>query len=389
MPVTLDAVKMTAGTTKQEKSKSGADSISMHLVCGTDEFEVSRNSRHLVETMCPPEDRALGLEIIDGACDTIEEATTAIRKCLDALQTVGFFGSSKIVWLRDASFFYDGKPGKFEDVKKAVATLTEELKRGLMPGVRLVISATSVDKRTSFFKTMEKGGRIEYFNLPEKDYKWDEHAVNVLRGMLDDCGLKARADVIDLMVDRAGNQPRQLASEVEKLALYMKDRKEVTTADIMTIVSPARERGFGELSQAFSQRDLSGTLRIMYQLIQQKENAVGLIISLENRVRELLVYRTALTNRWARLSGRDDWPKIDWMSSPEAEAFFSQLANDPRKANPFWAGKLAGWANKFSLQELKSIQRVLVEEHGRMTEGAAPAETLLEWAVVKSLGNKS
>jgi len=377
---------MTTSAAKSEKSKSPAETASMYLICGTDEFEASRRCKQLIETLCPPAEQALGLELIEGACDTIDDCIAAVRKCLDALQTVGFFGSSKLVWLRDASFFYDSRPGKTVDVKKAVAELTEELKRGLMPGVRLVISAASVDKRTGFYKAMQKDGRVESFDLPEKDYKWDEHANNVLRGMLEDAGLRARADVVSLMVERAGNQSRQLDNEVQKLSIYMKDRKEVTADDVMTIVSPARERGFGELSNAFMLRDLSGTLRVLHQLIDQKENAVGLIISLENRVRELLVYKTALTNRWLRLSGSDDWPRVEWTSSPEAEKFFSALTNDPRKVNPFWAGRMSGFANKFTLDELKRIQLLLVEEHGRMTEGAAPAEILLEWAIIKALG---
>jgi DNA polymerase III delta subunit len=377
---------MTTSAAKSEKSKTPAETASIYLICGTDEFEASRRCRQLIETLCPPAEQTLGLERIDGACDTVDECLAAIRKCLGALQTVGFFGSAKLVWLRDASFFYDSRPGKTEEVKKSVAELTEELKRGLMPGVRLVISAASVDKRTAFYKTIQKAGRVESFDLPEKDYNWDKHANDVLRGMLEDAGLRARADVVSLMVERAGNQPRQLDNEVKKLAIYMKTRQEVTADDVLSIVSPARERGFGELSNAFMLRDLSGTLRVLHQLFEQKENAVGLIISLENRVRELLVYKTALSNRWLRLSGSDDWPRVDWASSPDAEAFFTALANDPRKVNPFWAGRLASYANKFTLEELTGIQVLLVDEHGRMTEGAAPAEILLEWAIIKALG---
>ena len=379
---------MAARTQTQEKPTAAAASAQVYLICGSDEFEVSRNAKHLVDSLCPPEERALGLEIIEGACDTVEEAVNAVSKCLDALCTVGFFGSAKVVWLRDASFLYEGKPGRSEEVKKAVAGLTDELKRGLMTGVRFVVSAAQVDKRTSFYKTIEKVGKIQRHDLPEKDYKWDEHAATTLRGMLEKAGLQARSDVINLIIERAGNQSRQLDSEVEKLTLYMKGRREIRAEDVMDIVSPARERGYGELSTAFSQRDLNVSLKVYRQLIHQKEQPVGLIISLENRVRELLIYRTAIARKWLHLSGNPEWPKIEWANLPEAETFFSGLSNDPRKANPFWAGKLAGWSARFSLSELQRIQRILVEEHGRMTDGTASAELLLEWALIKALGVK-
>ncbi len=373
-------------STSKAAGSSATQAASCFLFFGTDEYEVSRQCRQKVESLCPSPDQALGLEIINGACDTIEEAVTAVRKCRDALNTVGFFGASKLVWLRDASFFYDGKPGKYADVKAAVAELADEVKRGLLPGVRLVIHATSVDKRTAFYKAMEKTGEVVAFDMPAKDYKWDEHAQGVLRAMLGDAGLRASNAIISLMVERAGNQSRQLAIEVEKLQVYLGNRKEVTADDVMIIVSPARERGYGELSTAFGQRDLVATLNVLRQLLHQKESAVGLMISLENRVRELLVYRTAIARKWARVYGDPDWPKIDWVSSPEAEEFFSGLPNDPRKANPFWAGRLAGWAAGFSLSGLQRIQRQLVEDHGRMTDGSAAPELILEWCIIKCLG---
>jgi hypothetical protein len=65
------------------------------------------------------------------------------------------------------------------------------------------------------------------------------------------------------------------------------------------------------------------------------------------------------------------------------------LPNDPRKANPYWAGKLAAWAAAFPSGELPRIQRVLVEEHGRITEGVAEDEVLLEWALIRTLGGEA
>lgn len=386
LPQTVDLLTMATSTSKTSASDTSAASGGCYLFFGTDEYEVSRRCKQKVEELCPPADQALGLETINGACDTIEEAVAAVRACRDALNTVGFFGSPKLVWLRDASFLYDGKPGKFADVKAAVAGLAEEVKRGLLPGVRFVVHASSVDRRTAFYKAMEKGGAVVACDLPDKDYKWDKHAQDVLRGMIAEAKLRASGQVIELIVERAGNQSRQLASELEKLRVYVGDRKEITADDVLQIVSPARERGYGELATAFARRDLPGSLRILRQLLQQKEQPVGLIISLENRIRELLVYRTALARQWLRLYGDEEWPKIDWVSSPEAEDFFAHLANDPRKTNPFWAGKLAQMASGFSLGWLQRIQRQLVEDHGRMTDGTAAADLLLEWSIIKCLG---
>lgn len=369
-----------------KKSKSpAAPTQQVYVIAGTDEFEVSRRAKHLADTLCPEAGRAFGLEVVDGACDTVDESVAAIRRCLDGLQTVGFFGSSKLVWLRDASFLYDSRPGKSNDVKTALAGLADEIKRGLMPGVRLLISAANIDKRTGFYKALEKAGDVQFYNLPEKSYKWNEHAAGVLLDLLQEAGLRARPDVIKAIVERAGPYARQLHQEVEKLSLYLRDRKEVTREDVLTMVSPAREHGYGELTDAFAKQDLPGALRVARQLIQQKEQPVGLIMGLQQRVHDLLVYRTALARKWLAV-GDGDWDKAQWYDHPDAEAFFAGMSNDPRRANPFWAGMLARQAKAFTLSRLRQIQRDLIDVHGNMTSGAASAEFLLEWALVKALG---
>lgn len=370
--------------TKSKKEKAGAEGP--FLVCGTDEFEVSRSAKALADSLCPPENRAFGLEIIDGACDTIDEALGAVRKCLEALRTVGFFGADKVVWFKDVAFLYENRTGRNAEVKEAIGQLAQEIKDGLLPGLKFLVSASTVDKRTAFYKAIQKAGEVRFFDMPEKSYKWDEHAREAVVNFLGEAGLKARHDVVAMLVDRAGPETRQLHQEIEKLSIYLGDRKEVAMDDVLDIVSPARERGYGELTDAFGKRDLAGALRVARQLMDQKENAVGLIIGLENRVRDLLVYRMALDQRWLRVTGSPDWPKAEWSSSPEAESFFSAMPNDPRRGNPYWGGMMARQANSFSTLELQRIQRTLVEEHGRMTEGQAPAEALLEWAIIGALG---
>lgn len=377
---------MPVTTKKSSSDRPGPATV--YLVAGTDEFEVSRRARHLADTLCPESERAFGLEMVDGACDTVDESLAAIRRCLDGLQTVGFFGSSKLVWLRDASFLYESRPGKSADVKNALAGLTDELKRGLLPGVRFLVSASNIDKRTGFYKTLEKAGETQFFNLPEKSYKLDVHAAEVLRGLLEEAGLRAGHEVIKAIVDRAGPFSRQLSMEVEKLSLYLRGRKEVTAKDVLTIVAPAREHGYGELTDAFSKQKLADALKVVRQLLQQKEQPVGMIMSLEQRVHDLMVYRTALDNGWMSISD-GEWAQPAWRATPDAEAFFGGITPDPRRANPFWAGMLAQQAKKFTMARLQHLQRALIDAHGGMTSGSAPAEFLIEWALIKSLGGQA
>ena len=89
---------------KPAPAASGGDARAhaVHLICGDDEYRVAEAARTVVDEICPPADRAFGLEIIGGACSNPDEAIAALRQTLDAVRTVGFLGARKTVWLRDA-----------------------------------------------------------------------------------------------------------------------------------------------------------------------------------------------------------------------------------------------------------------------------------------------
>lgn len=364
----------------KKEAASGAPpaSSSVILVWGTDEYLVGSKAKELVRQLCPPADQALGLEIVEGAVDIIDDAVAAINKTIEAITTVGFFGASKVVWLRDVSFFSEAKPGCFADVKAAVARLAEEIKRGLLDNQKLLISAQKVDRRSAFFKTCQACGTVLDFNLPEKGYQAEQQARETLRHLLHDAGLAASGDALDRMVARAGANTRQLVQEVQKLAAYVGDRKDVTAQDVQEIVSTAREAAGWDLADAVGRRDLAGALRLCRQLVFQKEAPVGMLVGLQSRIRELLVFRACLDRRWLH-PGQSS---VSW-SAPDGA--LEALPANPRAMHPFRAARLAEQAARFSEADLLAHHKLLVETHERMVSSAVPAELLLEFCLIQML----
>jgi hypothetical protein len=84
--------------------------------------------------------------------------------------TVGLFGGAKVVWLREASFFLRSPcPASLKQVKEAVARLTEEIKRGLLPGQRLLITAAKVHRGYAFYKAcVRRPGAVVEYDLADK-----------------------------------------------------------------------------------------------------------------------------------------------------------------------------------------------------------------------------
>ncbi|HMP72669.1 MAG TPA: hypothetical protein PKE55_05335 [Kiritimatiellia bacterium] len=363
------------------------DSARVVLFCGTDEFLAGKAAREYVDKRCPPEEAAFGLEVVEGACDSGEAAAGAVRRCLDGLRTVGFFGTGKVVWLRDISFFRSGDAAKGDEIKGALKELVEEVDAGLPEGVCLVLSAGEVDGRSAVVKAVKEKGVIREFNIPDKGYKVDGYAREFVAERLKEAGLRGQGEVAGLIVERAGPDSRLLAQEVDKLRVYVGTRDTVTAADVAAIVSPGRERAAWDLADAFMNRNLVEALGVARSLQFMGVHGVALVINLQYRIRELLVLKICLEKGWLRLGGSPGWAKAEWsVRGEEAEEFLGAMSPDPRKANPFASGRKAEAAKGFKVATLQRCEALAVTTHEQMLSGAAPADLLLERMLILMLG---
>ncbi len=372
---------------KKATPVSGGDK-SVWLIWGSDEYLVSRQARDLVAKLCPPEQQAFGLEVIDGRLDTKEPIIQALQQCRASLNTVGFFGASKTVWLRDVEFLYDSRAGRLADVKAELGRLADLLKGGLLAGQRFVVSATKVDRRSAFYKACVAVADVQEFAVPEKANERDSYTRDVIRTLLREADLRASHEAIEALIGKVGSHSRQLAQEIEKLRTYLGERRDVTEEDIRLLVSPAREAAGWDLADAMGERNLTKTLETLRQLLFQNEKAFVMIMGLQNRIRELLVFRIGLDQRWLRIHGEKPWYKADWSGAGDAEELFNSLPDNlhPGKMNPWRAGRLGAQAAAYSRAELVRAQRILLETHEAMLRTSVPQELLLETCLVKIIG---
>ncbi|MBU0676790.1 MAG: DNA polymerase III subunit delta [Verrucomicrobia bacterium] len=367
------------------ENKSGNANI--HLYCGDDEYQVSHAVRECVNALCPVDQQALGLDIIDGAVNSAAEATDAVTKCLGSLRTVGFFGGRKVTWLRDVNFIGETQTGKAKEVKDRVAVLSAEIKKGLQPDQILVISAGKVDKRSVFFKACQSAGAVTVFAMPDKAYKAEEQARGTAAGAFRDAGLQIKSEVLEPFLSKTGIETRQIVQEIEKLAVYMGGRREVTVNDVENIVSASRESVAWDLADAVGTGDLIKSLTILRQLVFQKESEVGIVILLERRVRDLLLFRTCLDKGWLSLQGSPKWVKLQWGSDPDIDKQLSQIENDPRSMNPFRAGRLGHQASTHSVKRLLRWQAEVGRAHEAMVSSGLPPSLILENVILRMLGS--
>ncbi len=359
------------------------------LICGDDDYLVDSTARERVNQLVAEPDRALGIEIIDGRKDTADEVRRAVDACIESVQTPGFFGTSKVTWFRDVTFLTGGgRVSESAAAKEAVDKLSVWLKNGLLDGQSLIITATKVLRNSVFFKICQKQGEIEDFGGGLKSWELEKLADQRLDAMSKKAGLSFDPDARTEFLNRAGFDTRFLVQEVEKLRLFLGERKRVATNDVREITSIGREAEAWDLLDAFGERDAWGVLMTLKRLSGQKGIGIMLAAMLEKAVRELLVLREAYDRKWAYGSkgGACGW---NTNLPPDATALLHVLPVNPKSMNAWSLKKKLPHALNYTLQELRVARFRILELREKMVSTSLPEMFLLETSLLRIIGTKT
>ena len=302
------------------------------------------------------------------------------------MRTLGFFGGRKTVWLREATFLGAKKVGASESVKQGVARLTSEIKAGLPEGVRLVISAPGLDKRSALYKACDARGQVAAFAVADKPWQAEHQARERAAQLFVEEGLKAGPGVLEALVEKAGKDTRQIAQEIGKLSVYLGDRKDVSVDDVRDIVSRSREAMGWDIADAAGARDLTLALTVLRQLSFQNVNPMVMLTALESRFRELVVFKECLGKKWCAVRQSGNYVKLVWAQDAEMDQALAGFEPDPRAIHEYRAALLARQARNYSRRELVTAQQLVVETHERIVSRSLRADLQLEFLLLQILG---
>ena len=366
-------------------------SASLALVCGEDEFAVKQRARQIY-LQWTEELGGMDHEIIDAGVSHSGEALKALSKLREALQTLPFFGTAKVVWLQDCNFLGDEKAATTQAVTESLASLAQELKEFAWQNVRLLISAGKVDKRKVFYKTLDKLGTVESFaGWSVDDRDWADQAEAWARK-----GLRARQkeisdEALAELINRVGPNARQLDNEIEKVALYVGDRKEVEFEDVATICTRNKTARAFALGDALGDRDLPRVLaRLDEALWEVKLNPqmseIGLLYGLISKVRAMLLLKEMLREGWVK-------PDMDYsrfkaqLERVPADQLPEDRRFNPLAINPYVLYKALPQVKRYAQAELIRAMDLLFQCNLRLVSSNLEESLVLQQALVQIVGN--
>jgi DNA polymerase-3 subunit delta len=370
------------------KTKTKAAVANIHAVVGSDESEVKRMAADLAAKLTPPDAGDFGLEVIDGVVDNADQAASRIRSTIEALQTLPFFGGGKLVWLKNSNFLGDTAIGRAASVQSALFELAEIIKGDFGANVTLLLSATEVDKRRSFYKTLTNRAELQIFDrLDSSRSGWEEGATEIVRARAQKRKLQFDDEALDLFVLLTGGDTRQIDSELEKIDIFLGEERRVNVDLVRELVPLSRTGVIFELGNALAERDLERALTLVRRLLDQGESAIGiLLVAILPTIRNLLLAK--------------DLMERNRMPRPHAPFHFISAINRlpdtatehlPRKKdgsiNAYALGIAAQNAHRFETGQLVAGMQACLEANLQLVTTQLDHELILTEVVVKLLGD--
>jgi len=371
------------------KTKTKAASAKLYAVVGSDEAEVKRVATELATNLTPAGAGDFGLEVIDGAADNAEQAAARIRSAIEALQTLPFFGSTKVVWLKNANFLGDDPKARSAAVQSALEQLSELLDRGFGSEVTFLISATEVDKRRGFYKMLVKRAELQVFDrLDSGRAGWEEEATEIVRLRAKKRKLQFDDDALDLFVLLTGGDTRQIENELEKIDTFLGNDRAVHVDVVREIVPLSRAGIIFEVSNALAMRDLELALTLVRRLLDQGESAIGILLAaIVPTIRNLLLAKD-LMERHRLPRPHSPFQFISAINRLPAKATEHLPRKKDGSINAYALGIAAQHAHHFETNQLIDAMRACLEANRQLVTTQLDHELILTEVVVKLLGKQ-
>jgi DNA polymerase III subunit delta len=238
-----------------------------YLVCGDDDAKIDA-WRARVRRRAEEERGPGGLEAFDAR--TSEPAEVAL-----ALAALTFDPGTRYVLVDDAGAWKAAQLGPLE------AVLAD------MPPDSVLVTIVRGKALKQLAKAIEKaGGEVREYAAP-KPWELPKWTVGHAREL----GLAIESDTAKLLVALVGAGQQRLSRELEKLALAIHPRTEVTAADVDTLAARDAAPQVYDLADALVAGDLRASLALAEQLEAHGERPGRLIFPVVRRLRE--VHRAA------------------------------------------------------------------------------------------------
>jgi DNA polymerase-3 subunit delta len=260
-----------------------------YVLLGDEAFLYQRCRQGVLAALAPEGARDFSLHDLD-------LAETSIFDILDYAQTPSLMAPFQVLFIRGLKILY-GRGSKKEEFAAIDAYF-----RSPNPQAVLLFVADHLripaDLRRMDYQDKERYDRIretlgDWCGFVELARVEEGDAIKWVIAQAEARGVRFDADAARELVDALGADMMMVASEFEKLCLYVEGKGRITLGDVETMVLAAKQRSLYELTDAISQRDRRRALLLLHGLLNASDGgedaAIGHLYMLARTFRQMLI----------------------------------------------------------------------------------------------------
>ncbi|WP_404467251.1 DNA polymerase III subunit delta [Planococcus rifietoensis] len=250
-----------------------ADKIDpVYLIVGTESYFITKTIELLKAQMA---------EAGETDVSNFDLDEVPVGHVLEEADTIPFFSDRKLIIARNASFLKAAERGK-EKINHDLKSLEAWLENPPATSVTVFVAPyEKLDERKKIVKLMKKNVvLIEAKSLqPHELESWIAHEAKSY-------GKTLERQSAQKLIEMAGTNLTLLASEIEKMSLYLgSEQEEISQALIEDMTARTLEQDAFKMLQAYLDGDIQTALSVYYDLLRQKEEPVALAALLASQIR--------------------------------------------------------------------------------------------------------
>jgi DNA polymerase-3 subunit delta len=282
MPGAFAQAERFAADVEQRKLRPG------YVLIGDEAFFRRRVRDSILQHLVPADMRDFSIYEFD-------LAETGIHEVLDRARTPSLMAPFQVFFIRGVKALYTR--GSHQDEFAAI----EQYIKDPNPAALLMFIADHIsipaDPRRMEMQDRDRYERIretlgEYCGVIELGRVEESEAVRWAVQAAAAQEVKLEADAARELVDAVGGDMTMIAGELEKLILYVGEKKRITLGDVETMVLAAKQRSLYELTDAISAKDKARALEVLDGILASgdgEDAAIGHLYMLAKTFRQMLV----------------------------------------------------------------------------------------------------
>ena len=268
-----------------DKLKPGKPLAPVFLFIGPDLYARDRCRSALIEAALPEDEREQGIARFDLNQNDVSEV-------VDDARSMSLFASRRLILVSNAEGALPRRSTDDDDGGSAGgADLIAAYVKDPSPDVTIAFECTRFSYEGEDKRKLDRVVKL-FESVPaiiELKHPGSEDARHEALDIAAAAGVKLDRAAVDLLVESLGADLARISVEIEKLALFIGNKRPITEADISELVPEARANTIFELVNALGRKDRTRSLQILDTLTRAGEYLPLALAFLSTQFRTALI----------------------------------------------------------------------------------------------------